>query len=165
MPFLKEMTVSVVRRGTRYLRTAAPHLLSLQNVYPLLLSQRLLCDLLLPKVKFILQLLLLSIIESCGLFRAQPSDKLTPSGTSTVRAPSAFAVLVSSLKESVVWPLSFFKWVLFFSFNSTFPKEQVFLKTWLSLIHLHTTFIWAGKQNCGIFPVTIALYSFFFVAG
>ena len=45
MPFLKEMTVSVVRRGTRYLRTAATHLLSLQNVYPLPLSQGLLCDL------------------------------------------------------------------------------------------------------------------------
>ena len=79
--------------------------------------------------------------------------------------PLRISIFVSSLKESVVCPLSFLNWVLFFSFNSTFPKEQVFLKTWVSLIHLHTTFIWAGKQNCGIFPVTIALYSFFFVVG
>lgn len=55
---------------------------------------------LLLKVKFILQVLFLSVIESCGLFRAQPSDKLSPSVTSTVRAPSTFAVLVSSLRTA-----------------------------------------------------------------
>ena len=55
---------------------------------------------LLLKVKFILQVLFWSVIESWGLFRAQPSERLTPSVTSTVRAPSTFAVLVSSLRRA-----------------------------------------------------------------
>ena len=116
------MTVSVLRKGTRCLRTAAIHVLR-HSLGVLLLT----C--LLPKVKFFLKYFSwasLNGAEFCVVSKAQLSDKLTLSVTSTVPAPSAFAVLVSSLRRAWYVFLALSSKFSFWGIILHFPKDKCF---------------------------------------